>query len=288
MKKLNKRKIRWIVQQVKKRELGLYTIAKLQDITPQHVCKTYRRYKNCKDTVLNTCGRKPREITEEERNLVVNTYKELRVGAVMIEQKLRQDGINISHNKIHRILLNEKLTRQDKKKQKKRSWVRYERRHSLSLVHSDWFKFRRQNVLLMIDDASRFITHCRVYDKATTKNTCIGFRESLRFGLMKQFMSDHGTQYVSNERKNSDVNDSSFTQMINGYNVRHIKARIKHPQSNGKAERAVGTIKRLWRELGSLAEAVKLYNYKRPHMSLTNGHLRTPYQAFLDKKRKDL
>jgi len=34
MKKLNKRKIRWIVQEVERRETGLYTIAKTQNINP--------------------------------------------------------------------------------------------------------------------------------------------------------------------------------------------------------------------------------------------------------------
>jgi len=33
MKKLNKRKIRWIVQEVERRDTGLYTIAKTQNIT---------------------------------------------------------------------------------------------------------------------------------------------------------------------------------------------------------------------------------------------------------------
>jgi len=39
MKKLNKRKIRWIVQEVEKRETGLYTIAKTQNITPHMFVK---------------------------------------------------------------------------------------------------------------------------------------------------------------------------------------------------------------------------------------------------------
>jgi len=73
----------------------------------------------------------------------------------------------------------------------------------------------------------------------------------------------------------------------NSYGVQHIKARVKHPQSNGKADRAVGMIKRLRIVLGSLKKAVEHYNYKRPHRSLTNGKLRTPYQAFLEKKRKE-
>ena len=60
---------------------------------------------------------------------------------------------------------------------------------------------------------------------------------------------------------------------------------MKHPQSNGKIERLVFTIKRLLDRGLSLDESVKFYNEKRYHMSLENGHLRTPLQAFNEKKR---
>lgn len=48
MKKLNKRKIKWIVQKVENRENGLYTIGQIQNIISQHVCRIYRKYKNDK------------------------------------------------------------------------------------------------------------------------------------------------------------------------------------------------------------------------------------------------
>ena len=89
-------------------------------------------------------------------------------------------------------------------------------------------------------------------------------------------MSDHGTQF-----------ENQFAEELKRVNSKHIKARVKHPQSNGKAERAIQTIKKLWNELGSFNKAAEHYNYKKPHMSLTNGKLRTPYQAFIDKKRKE-
>lgn len=75
--------------------------------------------------------------------------------------------------------------------------------------------------------------------------------------------------------------------MLRSYGVQHIKARIKPPQSSGKAERVVGAIKRLWTALGSLKKAVEHYNYEMPYRSLANGKIRTPYQAFLEKKRKE-
>ena len=286
MKKLNKRKIRWIVKEGKKRELGFYTIAKVQKITPRWARAVATKFKNCKDPILYKCGRKPREISKEERDLVIRTYKELRIGATMIEQYLDEQGIHINHNRIHRILLEEGLAKHDVKKQHRRSWVRYERRHSLSLVHADWFELKQRQAILFIDDASRFITGYGEFDNANALNTIKVFNKSLGYGIPKLTHTDHGTQFVTNERENSKVNDSIFTQTVKNAGSKHILARVKHPQANGKAERAIGTIKRLWNELGTLNKAIYLYNYKRPHRSLTNGKLRTPYQAFIDKKRK--
>ena len=56
-------------------------------------------------------------------------------------------------------------------KQHRRKWVRYERKHSLSLVHSDWFEFDGWKVILVEDDASRFITGYGKFKHATSENT---------------------------------------------------------------------------------------------------------------------
>ena len=74
MKKLNKRKIRWIVKESERGEQGFYSIAKQQKITARHARRVAKRYKNDKDPILKRCGRKPRQMSEEERKLVVETY----------------------------------------------------------------------------------------------------------------------------------------------------------------------------------------------------------------------
>ena len=98
----------------------------------------------------------------------------------------------------------------------------------------------------------------------------------MKHGIPKQVMSDHGCQF-----------EEQFRDGLKEVKCKHIMARVKHPQSNGKAERVIQTIKKLWEELGSFDKAVEHYNYKKPHMSLTNGKLRTPYQAFIEKQRKE-
>lgn len=288
MRKLNKRKIRWIVREVKKRDIGVYTIAKIQDITQQHARYVHKKYKNVKDPILLKPGRKTKEITEEERKLVIQTYKEYLVGATMIEAILNEKGIHIPHNRIHRILLEEGLSKQEKNKQKRRKWIRYERKHSLSLVHSDWFGYKGEKFMLIEDDASRFVTGYGRFKHANKDNSIKVFKQTLKFGIPKQFHSDNGSVFRANEQEGKKQGEADFQKIVKEAGVHQIFTRVKHPQGNGKMEKLGDTIKILWNRLGSLEKAVKHYNYKRPHRSLTTneGKLRVPYQAFLDKMRK--
>ena len=285
MKKLNKKKIKWIVKEVERRETGLYTIAKTQNITPRWAREVHKKFRK-REPEFKKCGRKLREITNEERKIVKQTYEEFQVGATMIEQILDEKGIHINHNRIHRIMLEEGLAKREQKKSRRRKWVRYERKHSNSLWHTDWFEYNGKQCIIYIDDASRFMVSYGEFSNANAVNSIKVLNEGLRFGKPKQIMSDHGTQFVSVNAEGKEQGISQFGLALKELGIKHIKARVKHPQSNGKAERAVGTMKRLWERLGSLEKTVKHYNYKRPHRSLTNGKLRTPYQAFLEKQRK--
>ena len=60
----------------------------------------------------------------------------------MIEQILDEKGVHINHNRIHKIMLEEGLAKPNLKKQKKRKYKCYERKHSLSLVHTDWAEYK--------------------------------------------------------------------------------------------------------------------------------------------------
>jgi len=133
MKKLNQKKIKWIVKEGDKREMGFYSIAQIQNITPRWAREVHRKYNGIKEPRLLPCGRKPKPITDEERKLIIDTKKEFRVGATMIEQILDERGIHINHNRIHRILLEEGLAKEEQKKKRVRRYKSYQRKHSLSL-----------------------------------------------------------------------------------------------------------------------------------------------------------
>jgi len=286
MKKLNKKKVKWIIREVDKGEKGAWTIGQIQNITDRHVRRVYNKYKDRSEPVFKKCGRKPRPITDKERKLVVNTYKEYLASAVMIEQILDEKGTHINHNRIHRILLEEGLAKTNIRKQKKRKYRCYQRKHSLSLVHTDWFEYKGKKVILFEDDASRFILAHGEFWSANKTNTIKVFKKSLKYGKYKLLHSDNGSVFRANDQEGKRQGEADFQKEVKAVGIKQIFARVRYPQGNGKLERLNGTIKRLWKQLGSLDKAVYHYNYKRPHSGLTNGKLRTPYQAFLEKSRK--
>ncbi|MGC8687039.1 MAG: hypothetical protein ACP5SF_05755 [Thermoplasmata archaeon] len=68
----------------------------------------------------------------------------------------------------------------------------------------------------------------------------------------------------------------------------HIKARVKHPQSNGKLERLISTLKDLRKYFNTWEEVVDYYNNRRMHMSLYEDRIITPAMAYEMKKLKEV
>ena len=136
------------------------------------------------------------------------------------------------------------------------------------------------------DDASRFILSHGAFKHANKENTIKVFKKSLRYGIYKQLHSDNGSVFRANDQEGKRQGEADFQKEVKKFKIKQIFTRIRYPQGNGKLERLNWTIKCLWKQLGSLDKAVYHYNYKRPHSGLTNGKLRTPYQAFIEKSRK--
>ena len=286
MKKLNKKKIEWIIREVSKGELSTYSIAKTQKITPRWAREVNKKFKD-KEIIFLKPGRKKKE-TKREEELILETYKEFPVGAVNMEKILDSKGKHIPHNKVHEIMKKNNLAVTEPRKSRKRKWIRYERRHSNSLWHADWFEHENKHIILIEDDASRLLTGFGIFNNANAINSVITLEKAIyRFSKPKQIITDHGSHFTSLAREAcNNPGPNEFQVRLIKHGIQHIKARVKHPQTNGKVERLSQTIMRYFRHFKSWDKAIEFYNYKRPHMSLENGHLRTPYQAFLDKGRK--
>ena len=57
-------------------------------------------------------------------------------------------------------------------------------------------------------------------------------RFALKYGKIKQCISDRGSQFMNNMEGYSE-----FQEFLKSIQIHHIKTRIKHPQSNGKVEK---------------------------------------------------
>lgn len=287
MKKLNIKKIKWIVKEVERRETGVYTIAKLQKITPRWARELPRKYRD-KEIVLKKPGRKPKPIPSDERKLVIDIYNEYLVCATMIERILDDKGKHIGHNKIHKILLEAKLAKHEDNKQKRRKYRCYQRKHSNSLWHTDWFQFKRKWYIMFEDDSSRFVIGSGEFSNRSSKNAWKVFKQSLKYGFPKQLHSDNDSTFKANKQDEKNKAECDYQKKVKSAGVNQIFARPAHPRSNGKNEKLNGTIKRLMRKGLSFSDAIKHYNFKKPHWALDTleGKLRTPYQAFIDKTRK--
>jgi len=287
MRKLNKGKIRWICRKMEKGVESTYGIAKTQKVTPRHTRRVYKRYKGVKDPEILQCGRPEKPITKEEIDIVRSIRQDHPVCAVQLEKMLFEKGILMSHNRIHKVLRHLGLAKAEPKKSNIRKYIRYQRRHSNSLWHTDWFLLNGRNTIAYLDDASRLVTAVVQYDHATAENSvnCL-LKGTEKYGIPRQIISDHGTQFISIPRETCPKPEINvFQAKLKDLKIQHIKARIKHPQSNGKIERFVQTIRSLDKHFGDMNKAIDYYNLHRPHMSLDNGSCRTPIQAFKDKMR---
>jgi len=271
-------------------ELSVCQIARQQGITPRHARRVFEKYKNDKQPRLQKCGRKTVPVTESDVRTVLRVRKQHpTMGAVSIQLVLDEQGTHIPHNRIHRILKEHGLAIGQPAKQKRRKWIRFEREHSNSLWHIDYSEIGGKQVLGLLDDASRFVPACEEYDEATAENAVNTLNKAIaKHGVPKQLLSDNGSHFASIIRQSCpDPEHTVFQQRLEQLGIEHIKTRIHHPQTNGKLERLFETVQQLKPHFGTLRKTINYYNNKRPHMSLQNGRLRTPVQAYNEKIKKE-
>ncbi|MCH8003607.1 MAG: transposase [Nanoarchaeota archaeon] len=232
-------------------------------------------------------GRPRRPVLDHELQMVEITYKKYRVSASTIEKLIERDyGIHLPHRHIHSILLMlGYASSKNKKDRRKKDWIRYERRHSLTAVHIDWYydPVNEQWVFAVLDDASRYLLALLEVKSATTNTSIEGMEHALKYGKIKQCISDHGTQFIKQKGMKS-----GFVEFLKGEGIKQILCRIKHPQSNGKVEKFFDLYKNHRHAFNTNEEFMEWYNEVRPHRSLRFKELETPHQAFIRKMKAEV
>lgn len=271
----------WIVRNKERGVLADGDIACAQRTSRRHVQRLWIRYQKGGLEALHEKprGRKVDALPRELQRRVLQLRKK-QYGIHKIRGLLQQQGMDISKQKITKILRLHQLDAPAPEKGKRYHYIQWERKHSNSLWQTDYCWIERLGcwITAWLDDHSRLITAAEYFTEATTENSIALFEQGVkRFGLPRETLSDRGCQYYSNHPGNPAI----FFEHMKRRQVKHIYASIKKPTTCGKMERWWRTHRDERWSFPSLRTFVRYYNYKRPHMSL--GY-RTPYEVW----KKDL
>jgi putative transposase len=293
--KLTKRKVDYIIL-AKKRNDSDKNIGKDMKVSPSTVKRVWMYWlKNEKPIPIKKFGRKKVTTDAESEKLIVSVHKEQKQGARRLEKIIDfKHGRYIPHNRIHEVLLKNGLAKENKNKKKRRkAWIRYERKHSLTAVHLDWHtgKVVQKEVCVVEDDSSRYILAGGEFDAATAEISINLVQEVLdNYGWIRkaeQVITDRGSQFYANKKDKNDESESRFELFLAEHQILHIKARIKHPQTNGKVEKWYDLYEKHRLEFETFADFVNWYNTIRFHESLdTISYLQTPNDAFWSRLPK--
>jgi transposase InsO family protein len=136
-----------------------------------------------------------------------------------------------------------------------------------------------------IDDATR-VAYVAVRPDEQAASTVSFFAEAVAF------FAGHGVdvERVMTDNALTYVRSGSLRLLLADLGIRHVRTRPRRPQTNGKAERFIGTIQREWAyarlyrsnddRLASLPRWVDAYNRRRPHAGLGG---RTPMSVLVNK-----
>ena len=241
--KLTERKIRYIIR-AKKRCESTKRIAEDVKLSPSTVKRVWMHWTKTKMPLnIKKFGRKKKTLDEESIELILEVHKVQNLCARILETIIDfQHGKHIPHNTIHKVLLDHGLANVNRNKSKcRKPWIRFERKHSLSMVHLDWHTSihngKKVFVCVVLDDSSRRILAGGEFDAETTDNALLLLKDAMdRFGWrtsIEQVLTDRGTQFYANKRNKNGNADSRFEDFLRENKIKHIKARVKHPQTNG-------------------------------------------------------
>ncbi len=188
-------------------------------------------------------------------------------------------GLDLHYDTVNEVLKRNNLTRKEGIRGQRKKYVRFQRTHANSLWHIDDSEFgEKGKIIAVVDDATRY---CLGILHVPTVTTLIvtEFLDILikKFGAPREIISDNGAPYVLK------IKNYKFDIWCRRRGIKHIRTRVKRPQTNGKVERLFGTIDKEIKYCNNDLEKFRMrYNHFRPHESLFN---KTPAKEFYSFKR---
>ena len=234
--------------------------------------------------VLQRPGRRPRPPPWDAVFLVLAYRRIFQLGPRALSRRIaRETTCVIPHTMVYRILRERGLITAQKRKPPRPKWVRFERKHAMTLWQGDWKQVTLdgtvQWLIAFLDDASRLITCWGLFQSPTTAATIMVLETGFaRYGVPNEILTDHGPQFVSNQKTGTPHHE--FGRFLEHHHIRHIVARRNHPQTNGKIERFFREIDRLIAAGFSMDDVIDWQNRIKPHASLD---YKVPETVFVER-----
>ncbi len=287
----NKKKLATALKRYGNGKIKQEMLASWLGITTRRFRQIYHDYKTTGEipVIGKHLGRPSKTIPEEHERIIVEKYDKYRLNALYLEKVIyAEERVRIPHNAIHKVLKKYGFAKdEESKKGRRKPWIRYERKHSLSAAHMDWCEPPGESkVCAVLDDASRKILSGGEFENATAENSINLAREVIEkygyIGVLRETITDHGSQFYANKRDENGEADHSFEAFLKANGIKHILCRYNHPQSNGKIEKWFDLYQiHRWR-FNTFEEFIDWYN-NRPHGSLNLRRAETPEMAFWRK-----
>ena len=291
MVKLTDKKIKWIVKQVVDNRRDTEIIANTQGVSKRRVQQLAKYYKETGKYPSLNMKRRPRSyLSDEQKEVIEKAYNESFLGASLLRHHIkRYYNMTLPKNKIHQYLLKKNFSKPDPNKQKKRKRCRYERTHSLSLVHADWSEYKDIKLIAYEDDASRMILSLGEYRHATGENTIKTLKDAEKEAAgynayIQEINTDRGSQFYANAGEKKKKGQSQFEKYLKKQGMRHIPSKRNNPQTNGKIERWIQEYKKHRHRFSTTDEFKNWYN-NRLHGALRLDWGETPKEAFMRKMK---
>ena len=293
MVKMTNRRIKLGINWVLNNGESTDSVAKNLEISQRRIQQFVKQFKETGEYPLLNPKRRPKiHLTDEQKTIIKEAYSESFLGAKLLRHHIkRKYNQIISQNKIHEYLLELGLAKPDPKKQKKRKRCRYERKHSLSLLHADWLENKGIHIIAYIDDASRKILSIGEFNNATTDNAIITLKEAEKqvqeiSGSIQSINTDRGSQFYPNKRDKNGRADSVYQNYLCSRGIKHIPSKRNNPQTNGKIERWFQEYLKHRDKFETMNEFKEWYN-NRIHGALRLDWGDTPNEAFFRKLRPE-
>ena len=240
--------------------------------------------------------RRPRgpPLTAEQAAEIRREHERTPRGPTLLYQSLLRRGVHIPKMKIYELAKAEGWTVPNPRKQRPRRYIRYERKHSGSLLHGDFHRTDEQSphCILWEDDASRMILSGGEFAEATTELAIQTLVEAMERAHewnvdIREVNTDRGTQFWASPSSLGVRADHTFATFLDSAGIRHVLSRAHHPQTNGKLERLwLEYDRHRWRFAG-LSGFIEWYN-DQIHGSLWTRMFETPREAWQRKLPTDV